>query len=1642
MATIRRHAGGRATQAGMDFGAAVGVWLASHLVTATPVGKRFGLSVGAVPIRLQFETGAALDDIEVQLSDSSTLLIQCKVHPALSKSAGSDLASTISQLVRFVVSCSTSGTPANSANVSAVLAVAADASGSLDILNAVCRLFGSGATWREIYALANQRQRDALDVFRTHSDAEWIKQLGSPTPENELARLASLFRIVRFDPAEDGSDHREAARNLGARLFGSEEAGSAPLDALNAIVRRLVRSGAPADRSGVLDLLRAAGHQDLLAPGYDNDIARLQQRTRSELTRLQRHSRLPIDGGLAIMRACMPALKAAAQEGSLLVVGEPGAGKTGVLVALAEQQLLDAAPTVFFSVDDLYGVSTLDALRTALDLEKPVLDVLHNWPGGQPGLLVIDALDASRGGPSETLFARFIEDALRVLGERWSIVASIRTFDLRNGRRFREIMAGMFPSAAYAEPDLHNVRHFKIPRLVDEELAGLTRRSQRLGELLTHPPESLRDLLRNVFNLSIACELISGGTTAASICTIATQSNLLEEYEDQRLSSIRQQAAIAASVSVMIERRRLTVRKVDIGHEALEDVLRTGILVSSGDRVQFAHHVLFDHAAGRFYLDWNDATRLRTQVTEDPAIGLLLGPSLKFALERVWRDDSPGRPATWASIIAITSAQGTDPVVASVALRTVAERVDSTIDVQGLRDLIRDTSRAELVGPALSKLSRFVSISLADRAATPSSMLLAWAEVASEAAMVGHRLYVDAVRFLLLTISERGDFSDRQLALKFGEAARRLLMLAWQFEPELTNVASSAIRMVTKSFDTDVAASRAILARILEEPRFTQHAHEEAPWLAEGVSTIFGFDSDFAIKIYGALFGRAAPAEGDSLMGASRIMPLISNKRQDYDHARWQLQKALPKFLSTRPDCGTIALNRAVLGLTSSRRPHVRSLELGQAQTSADQPLTVLEDGLSLQQWRSDAEHRGALPGNALLSVYVQFLLACSSADFELSVRALLTEASAASIWARIFGIAVERPGVAEDLLWPIVTSRAVLGSLDAVKDATDFIAAVFPRRSDAERYDFCNKLLVGAGSDDEQERRFWQNRAARFLSVVADELIAESALLEFRAQLVEEGLLNGNRPYMTVESGWGGRDDITDSLLKDEGANLDSGPDAELRQVVRELDLMTRASNGVVGPEALSELWALTVSVVSKIDKLVEPAPHERVVHSSWGSVSNAIEKIVQSEHYNSSFQGHPSIAALTAILDRMAASPYPEERGPSHSGLMSWGNWDVRVYVAASYMRLATLSTASAQSMHHRLMQMLDDPAPTVRLQVVQSLNTLWQVDRDQMWKLAARVTTEETDAGVIGFFIGGPLIRLADSAPERCEEFLRVLLDKLPRQEEESSLRGDFHEAFANIAARMWILGRREAAKGWILSWVGSLADSDAYLWPLISWLREALFASFHEGAGDREREIQVRAREIVHAVVTAATAAMVAAKPVLLDFSTIESDRENAERQYKAGLRLIEHCCSQLYFGSGAFKGGNADSSNSGLRNDEQTRSFLSEYESILDCIASSGNAAISYRLVELYEYLAGAAPERVFDKVAELVVGPAASDGYHYESLALDTVARLVRRYLADFRVVFDDPGRRARLVSVLELFSNAGWPEALKLLYELPDFLR
>ena len=214
----RLRAGGRATEAGMNFQAEVGTWLAAHLLARLPVGGRFGMANTSLPVSIRLETGEGLDDILLVQEDGARIDLQSKTQASLSESASSPLGKTIAQLAQSVAAAKEAGAPLDPLKARAVLAVTASAPRTLDNLEKGCRAYDTGGDWTATKAERNETERDALDLFERHARTAWAKASTTTLNDDDLVAMARLFRIVRFSMDEGDDNWREASRALGGRL--------------------------------------------------------------------------------------------------------------------------------------------------------------------------------------------------------------------------------------------------------------------------------------------------------------------------------------------------------------------------------------------------------------------------------------------------------------------------------------------------------------------------------------------------------------------------------------------------------------------------------------------------------------------------------------------------------------------------------------------------------------------------------------------------------------------------------------------------------------------------------------------------------------------------------------------------------------------------------------------------------------------------------------------------------------------------------------------------------------------------------------------------------------------------------------------------------------------------------------------------------------------------------------------------------------------------------------------------------------------------------------------------------------------------------------------------------------------------------
>jgi hypothetical protein len=144
--------------------------------------------------------------------------------------------------------------------------------------------------------------------------------------------------------------------------------------------------------------------------------------------------------------------------------------------------------------------------------------------------LLLDGLDQTRGTDASTWVPELAD---RLRGTRWSIIGTIRLFDLRHGPSWKTMFAGEPVDAEYADPDLDAVAHLFVGDLSPDELVAVHAASPALQAVARNAGHRLSGLLANPFNLSLVGELL---TADLDVMRIRNRLDLLRRYWNLRVN--------------------------------------------------------------------------------------------------------------------------------------------------------------------------------------------------------------------------------------------------------------------------------------------------------------------------------------------------------------------------------------------------------------------------------------------------------------------------------------------------------------------------------------------------------------------------------------------------------------------------------------------------------------------------------------------------------------------------------------------------------------------------------------------------------------------------------------------------------------------------------------------------------------------------------------------------------------------------------------------------------------------------------------------------------------------------------------------------------------------------------------------------
>jgi hypothetical protein len=707
--------GGTATHSGTNYQNGVAAWIAIQVLAETGATPPWGLPATVNFSFLRCETFEPVDDILVGTSSSGHAFLQAKHNLDLGTTDSSDFASVIDQFVRQFHAHSTIGNtsawdrPLDSTTDRLVLATSPNTSARVRVTlpTVLDRLRSLLPTQSMDQAIASVEDKEVLKAFTGHVNRVWQKVKGALPSRDEFQAFAGLIRIHILD-VDPGKSQEQEAQNLlrTVVLKNPAEAGQA----WNTLVQAC--AGFAANRTGATrddlqKLLISAGFNLRATTSYRADIQKLENWSDITLRSLEALSDIRISSTkiVKITRDSTASLQDSARQGSLVVVGQPGAGKSGALFDAAQRLKADGDVLVF--AVGQFDAGSLGSIRNEIGCTHEIVDILRNWPSTKPGFVIVDALDAARTEAGASAFRDLIGSILAMNG-RWRVIPSIRKFDLRYSRLLKNLFAGSPPSV-YADPEFKNARHIDVPVLTDSELQQVQQQSPELGSIVQSAGVDFLKLLRVPFNLRLIAELVGAGVHAASLAPIRTQIELLERYWNERVIASDAQADARESVLQRATEEMVRSRTLRIGRDvvagdpaasaALHQVLSSHVLVewqpspdSVPDRyvITYAHHILFDYAVARLMLR-GPQDKLIARLSNETDLLVAVRPSLNFHFQHLWSLDKNHR-RFWECVFAFFNAQEIAPTGKIIGPLAASQLISNLADCELLISELKNDS--------------------------------------------------------------------------------------------------------------------------------------------------------------------------------------------------------------------------------------------------------------------------------------------------------------------------------------------------------------------------------------------------------------------------------------------------------------------------------------------------------------------------------------------------------------------------------------------------------------------------------------------------------------------------------------------------------------------------------------------------------------------------------------------------------------------------------------------------------------------------------------------------------------------------------------------------------------------------------------
>ncbi|WP_233527706.1 hypothetical protein JEM67_18385 [Serratia sp. PAMC26656] len=879
----------------------------------------------------------------------------------------------------------------------------------------------------------------------------------------------------------------------------------------------------------------------------------------------------------------------------------------------------------------------------------------------------------------------------------------------------------------------------------------------------------------------------------------------------------------------------------------------------------------------------------------------------------------------------------------------------------------------------------------------------------------------ETLRFLLYPLIKR--VTEKPLCNMLGTASRAVLSYALTLsEPDY--FVRSAIVLVIDTFNTNVQASRQLLEQIISSERLQNFGSEEIPVLCYNIKKIGDLAPEFVVKVFEFVYSYDVTEERETNLGNSRILPLRSNTRQDYESARYSLGEYFPHFIEQYPGLAVNAAISAINGYVSRRHPLDDTPVMHVSISGHDIYLKADRSHI----WAHDPDGKHAHDGEVLVNKLFQRLQNSPEPDALALAKFISEKASLAIFWARLFLAANKRNDGLIDFLWPIAAQEVFIQNADTCKDAIDLVAMGIIRRSEHELEELEHSAFEYDFSDYYSPEEAKNSLLYRLFRTIGSENLHTELARDFLKNASRDSKISGNNRLFSISPVRVSTDtpyDFIDGLDRNEPDNATLINAVETAKTA--LGLTT--NNTLSSELSLQDVFSILEPLHKQLN--LENA-HSYVGTTAEDVIVRACVAVVEQKLLPSPVNDNRNNMRTSYFLDLIhlascATAPIlNEDTEKNFEDNVSWGSPAPRIDAAQVLLDVIPLRPDLYERLKPDIEKMLIDPHPAVRLQASVRLLRLWDVDRDSMWRHLSERLEQETNTGVIAHIVGDGVRNLLYTDPQRTFCLIQKLLERFNGDPERQKRIRSF--VCSDLAILWGVLEVREAYN--ILQcWITDPAVYNDELMQVLFTLRDGFVLGIVGQSKESDTELRQRALDMAYSIIDAAG-------KKLEEYSPRTDLTEVEQENVKHCFAIVDRACLQLRF----VCEGKHNSDKASLEY-EELQQFLKETELHMRRIGDCCTPQTIYYLLELLETLVPVDPAKCFDLMAH-ALGRGETIGFQYETLGMEKLVNMVGVFLADYKTIFEDENRRARLIESLDIFLAAGWPAARRLLYRLPELIQ